>query len=106
MAPKLSAARVPCQLGPGCGARQRRGPTGGAAKGMFLNASTPSSCAPVSAPCATVTDGCANAGRLRNAQTIPTTNRRIDTPSGLRSESRIDDQRDACIIVPGYDVLL
>ncbi len=29
--PNFVALRVPCQFGAGCGARQRKGPTGGAA---------------------------------------------------------------------------
>src|SRR6202000_642561 len=32
--PKLVAWRTPCHLAAGCGAFQRRGPTGGAAKGI------------------------------------------------------------------------
>src|ERR1035437_10663432 len=51
---KWSALRPPCQDATGWGARQRRCPTGGAAKGMPLNATmdaslpgTPETCPPV-----------------------------------------------------------
>ena len=51
---KWSALRTPCQGATGWGARQRRFPTGGAAKGMPLNATmdgslpgTPETCPPV-----------------------------------------------------------
>ena len=40
-APNVEASRTPFQGVGGCGARQRSGPTGGAAYGMPLNASTP-----------------------------------------------------------------
>src|SRR5579884_1656631 len=40
--PNLSALRMPVQFLTGCGSRQRKSPTGGAAKGMPLKLRTPS----------------------------------------------------------------
>src|SRR5665213_379834 len=61
-APKALASRVPVHPGAGWGARQRRSPTGGAAKGMFLKTEIFLSVVPDSAPCAIVTCGPTAAG--------------------------------------------
>src|SRR5665213_3126313 len=64
-APKALASRVPVQPGAVWGARQRRSPTGGAAKGMFLKTEMSLSVVPDSAPCAIVT--CVLAGAAGSA---------------------------------------
>ena len=53
--PYSLAWRTPCHFSTGCGAFQRRLPTGGAAKGMPLNVFTPDSFMPSSVPSATFT---------------------------------------------------
>jgi hypothetical protein len=53
------AVRTPVQFAAGCGARQRNGPTGGAANGTPFQLAIPSSTAPLSAPFATLTTGAA-----------------------------------------------
>src|SRR5689334_7468117 len=53
----LSACRTPSHFLGGCGARQRRSPTGGSAKGIPLYTTNPSSNVPCNKPCSTLT-GC------------------------------------------------
>src|ERR1022692_3837883 len=53
--PNFTALRTPFQAGTGWGAFQRNGPTGGAAKGMPLNAVTPLLAAPFTRPVSTFT---------------------------------------------------
>src|SRR5471030_3048890 len=48
--PYSLAERTPCHAVAGCGARQRKSPTGGAANGMPLNAMTPSCTLPRTTP--------------------------------------------------------
>src|SRR5687768_1536243 len=64
LAPNSVAWRTPVQRAGGCGGRQRRSPTGGAANGMPWKDSTPSSTTPCKSPLSTRTtaDGaCENA---------------------------------------------
>src|ERR1700733_983913 len=53
--PYWVALRTPRQAATGCGGRQRRSPTGGAAQGNTLQGSTPSFAAPLKTPVSTVT---------------------------------------------------
>ena len=55
--PNLSAARTPDQFCGGCGSRQRKLPTGGAAYGTPLNSRMPDTFTPSSVPLAMVTRG-------------------------------------------------
>ena len=59
VAPCLPASRTPFQDGAGAGGRQRRSPTGGAAKGMPLNTATVPLAfhRPASRPCPISTSG-------------------------------------------------
>ena len=62
------ASRVPVHFAAGCGARQRSGPTGGAAKGIPFQLSTPSAVLPWSLPVSTVTSwACALRGNASAA---------------------------------------
>ena len=63
--PYWVASRTPVQALAGCGGRQRRSPTGGAAKGMFLKLVTAPAVAPLSSPSATLTVSDAKAGAAR-----------------------------------------
>src|SRR5512142_2544346 len=70
MGPNLLASRTPLHLAAGCGARQRRSPTGGAAKGMFLKTEMPPSIVPANMPCGRAICGSARAApetRTENA---------------------------------------
>ena len=57
LGPNSSAIRTPSQFSAGCGAFQRRSPTGAFAKGTPLNTFTPEQSTPWRSPCATCTVG-------------------------------------------------
>ena len=57
LGPNSVALRTPCHRAAGCGAFQRSGPVGGAAKGMPLNTFMPDSQVPSTTPQAVLTCG-------------------------------------------------
>src|SRR5262245_19975067 len=69
-APKSVAARSPAQLATGCGAFQRRSPTGAAAKGTPLKEAMPSSSEPTSTPLATVARGLPSAATVTSGAEV------------------------------------
>lgn len=70
--PYVPASRIPGQVAAGCGARQRRSPTGGAANGMPFQLSTAPSTVPRSTPCSIPTTVAATAGGVGTANQAST----------------------------------
>src|SRR5579859_716289 len=75
--PSLVASREPDHFAGACGGRQRRSPTGGAAKGMSLKLVTAPAVAPCSSPWATLTVSAAWAAVALRASVAAAAARRV-----------------------------
>src|SRR3954464_13372586 len=92
LAENASALRTPCHAGTGCGARQRRFPTGGAANGTALNTTTPDAIAvPPSWPPATRTVVSAAGCRMDAPVITPPS---IATARSVFTDANIPVQKD------------
>src|SRR6185503_19496917 len=88
MGPNLLASRTPLQLAAGCGARQRRSPTGGAAKGIFLKTEMPPSVVPANLPCRIVTWGSAEAAPQIKTEIVTANAKPRIVPSAITLHTR------------------